>query len=218
MQAHQTAPFHWAQEWTGQFFARKDLCKLGLVYTLGHAGDICPSTLGDDGGIRFIVVDVNGIHTTRLRFCSCPGSGTHARQLTKARLFPATIERPETAFTFDVLKQFHIHCFESKRSAFDYIGALRRMTDNTGTEVVPVRLLSYSVYLSNICGQDPYSQFLRVVRIWRVLTMEKHSGQVHTVDGVTPHVLGSLLVRCPACPRPLINMDPNWEQINESHR
>jgi hypothetical protein len=56
----------------------------------------------------------------------------------RSRLFPATIEQPATTFTFNLLKQFHVHCFESKKSAFDYIGALRRLTNNVRTDLVPV--------------------------------------------------------------------------------
>jgi CxC2 like cysteine cluster associated with KDZ transposases len=138
LQAHRMAPFHWAQEWNGRFFARRDLFDIGLEYTVGHCGSACPKAPQDDQGVRFTIVDVNGIHSTRLRFCYCFGSGARARQLTRARLFPATIEQPVTAFTFDVLKQFHIHSFESKKSVFDYVGALRRMTNNYRTELVPV--------------------------------------------------------------------------------
>jgi hypothetical protein len=67
--------------------------------------------------------------------------------------------------------------------------------------------------------QDPYPQFLRVVRVWRVLTMEKRSGQAHGIDDVlTQQPPGCLLVRCPACPRPFFNMEPDWEKANEEYR
>src|ERR1700722_6172167 len=64
LQAHKTAPFHWAQEWNGNFFERKDLTDLGLVYTLGHGGDTCPRAGNDNKGVRLIIVDSNGIHST----------------------------------------------------------------------------------------------------------------------------------------------------------
>src|SRR3954454_23781707 len=138
LQAHKTAPFHWVQQWNGKFFERTGLFELGLSYTVGHSGESCPATGEDNTGLQLIVVDTNGIHSTRIHFCHCFGAPSRARQLMRSRLFPATIGRPAMAFTFSTLKQFHLHCFESKKSAFDYIGALRRMTNNARTEHVPV--------------------------------------------------------------------------------
>jgi CxC2 like cysteine cluster associated with KDZ transposases len=198
---------------------RKGLADLGLIYTVGHGGGACPKAPEDDQGVRFTVVDVNGVHSTRLRFCHCFHSGTRARQLTRSRLFPATIEQPETAISFNVIRQFHIQSFESKKSVFDFVGALRRMTNNVRTELVPVSVRRESSTTTNPHVQDPYFQFLRVVRVWRVLTMEKRSGQAHGIDKVLDlQQPGSLLVRCPACPRPFFNMDPAWAEIKEPYR
>ena len=146
LQAHKTAPFHWAQEWNGNFFECKDLSDLGLVYTLGHGGDTCPRAGNDDKGIQLIIVDSNSIHSTWIHFCNCFGVPNHARQLTWSCLFPATINRLAMAFTFNMLKQFDIHCFESKKSAFDYIGALRHLTNNACTELVPVCITNSSIF------------------------------------------------------------------------
>ena len=57
----------------------------------------------------------------------------------RARLFPATTRDTKTAFTFKVLKEFHLHNLESKKAAYDYLGAIRRLTDNAFTADVPVR-------------------------------------------------------------------------------
>lgn len=56
----------------------------------------------------------------------------------RARLFPATTQDPRTAFSFAILKQFHLHNLESKKAAYDYLGALRRLTDNAFTADVSV--------------------------------------------------------------------------------
>ena len=61
------------------------------------------------------------------------------QQLLRSQLFPATVDQPTTAFTFNVLREYHIHSLESKKSAYSYMGALRRLTDNTFTLDVPVR-------------------------------------------------------------------------------
>ena len=59
----------------------------------------------------------------------------------RAQLFPATIAQPTMAFTFRVLRQFHIHHLEGKESVHDFIGALRRLSDNMFPQRVPVRLI-----------------------------------------------------------------------------
>ncbi|KAJ7304705.1 hypothetical protein DFH08DRAFT_825282 [Mycena albidolilacea] len=50
----------------------------------------------------------------------------------------ATAKDPGTAFTFSVLKEFSLHNLESKKAAYDYLGALSRLTDNAFTADVPV--------------------------------------------------------------------------------
>ncbi|KAJ6556078.1 hypothetical protein B0H19DRAFT_896785, partial [Mycena capillaripes] len=40
---HQTSPFHRPAKWTGKFFKKIDLDKLGLTIFFGHGGDPCPS-------------------------------------------------------------------------------------------------------------------------------------------------------------------------------
>lgn len=136
--AHMRNPFHWAEVWdTLQgFFVRHDISKLGHIIQLGHNGRPCPSPCR--AGL-FTVVDDNGIHSTRLSFCGChelPPNKT--RQLMRARLFPATTREPQTAFTVNMLKRFQLHNLESKKAAYDYLGAIRRLTDNSFTADVPV--------------------------------------------------------------------------------
>jgi hypothetical protein len=117
------------------FFVRKDISVLGHVLQLGHNGDACHHPLNE---IPFTIVDTNGVHATRLMFCGCGVQDTKIKQLMRARLFPATTREPRTAFTFKTLQEFHIHTLESKKAAYDYLEALRRLTDNAFTTDVPV--------------------------------------------------------------------------------
>src|ERR1700722_14547712 len=72
---------------------------------------------------------------------------------------------------------------------------------------------------SKLYVQDPYLQFLQVVCVWQVLTMKKGSGQAHGIYSIINQQLpGSLLVQCPACPRPFFNMDPDWQGVETSYR
>lgn len=49
---------------------------------------------------------------------------------------------------------------------------------------------------------------MRVVRVWRHLALRRRSGQAQDIDSViTNRRLGSLAVRCPACPEIGFNVD-----------
>ncbi|KAF8955089.1 hypothetical protein BDZ97DRAFT_1968746 [Flammula alnicola] len=200
IRSHANLPTHWAEVWDSDrgFFVRHDIATLKpdiSSINLGHAGLPCLSRYATN--LVFHVIDTNGIHTTKIRFCICKGNPNRVDQLMRARLFPATINQPTTAFSFQVLHQFHIHHLESKESAYDFIGSLRRLTDNAFPQHIA----------------DPSSQFRMVMRIWRLLTAMKRSGQAHGIDSYLTHRReGNLIVHCPACPDPHINMEPGWER------
>ncbi|KAF7371602.1 CxC2 domain-containing protein [Mycena venus] len=112
----------------------------------------------------------------------------------QSRLFPGSTREPRTAYTFTVLKESAMHHLESKRAAYDYLGALMRLTDNSFTADV----------------QNPYENFLRASRVFNYLTLKKRCGQTHGIDQVLPHrPSGNLLVWCPGCPEPGVNSDQN---------
>lgn len=136
--AHQQLPFHHIQQWTGTHFARTSLLNLGYVISLGHHTQCCPNHLPSTQGRPTVIVHINGIHHTRIEYCHCAGAPTDAEQLTRARLFPATMEQPETAFSFAVLKDFHIHSLTSKKSGYDYFYALQKQTNNAFPHTTPV--------------------------------------------------------------------------------
>jgi hypothetical protein len=142
---HRNEPFHWALLWDKKegFFARCDRSVLnvpGSTLQLGHHGHSCPRPASDHD-LLFTVVDDNGVHGTRIRFCACDGliNVDKADQLLDADLFPSTMTDPKSAFTFDVLNRYQKHHFQSKCSAYDFYGALQRLTDNVFTHQVPVK-------------------------------------------------------------------------------
>nr|GAT44329.1 predicted protein [Mycena chlorophos] len=196
IQRHLRTPFHWAEVWDAKqgFFLRHDISKLGFTLQLGHpAGEACREPVGR---CLFTVVDCNGIHSTRLAYCGCclEQPPNKLAQLLRAGLFPASTKQPLTAFTLTMLREFQLHNFESKKAAYDYMKAIRRLTDNSFTADVA----------------DPYAAFLSVVRVYNYLTLRKRTGQLHGIDLVLKHrPSGNLLVWCPACPEPGLNSDPN---------
>jgi hypothetical protein len=110
-----------------------DNCAIQLC----HIGEHTPCSWSRSDQI-FRIIHTNGIHTTKLRFCGCPGAPDNLTQLMCAELFPSTPSDPRSAYTFAVLKDFHMHNLQSKCGAFDYILSLRRLTDNVFTNKVPV--------------------------------------------------------------------------------
>lgn len=100
-------------------------------------GECCinPTTCTNDD---FVVLDGNGIHEVGLNFCGCTKAQDHTKQLLRARWFPATVQQPKTAATFNCLELFHLLKFKSKSSVFEFYNTLSRLTDNTGIGNVPV--------------------------------------------------------------------------------
>src|SRR5262249_21047125 len=134
------------QLWTGSHFTKTTLQSLGLVIQLCHEGARCP--LPSDVYTDFVIVHISGIHTVSIRFCNCHqvvGGSKHAVQLLRFSCLPATVWRPHSAFTFDVLTLFHALTLQGKVSAFDFYHALSRMTDGANLDEIKVSLTSSSI-------------------------------------------------------------------------
>lgn len=146
VETHHHTPFHWPRVWDGKggFFARRDISMLwedrAYSIPLGHNGFNCshhsPAMLQTYGrkipiGVKFTVVHNNGIHGTRVLFCSCSTSPSKTTQLIRSRLFPASVRNPITATTFSALHLYRTIDLVAKGSAEDFLRALQRMTDET---------------------------------------------------------------------------------------
>jgi len=78
------------------------------------------------------VIDTSGIHSIALDFCDCHKNGivpSHI-QLLRAGWFPATFNRPKTAFTFRCLDFYHELTLQGKVTIYDFSRTLLRITDN----------------------------------------------------------------------------------------
>ncbi len=137
-------PTHWAKVWLKDagFFVKRDISLLregGFVIPLGHGGQPCPGmserrpSVDSGESVDFHLVDYNGIHNTKVRFCTCHGTPNRIDQLLDFGFFPATTKRPTMAFSFTLIHQFHTLNLESKAPTYDFIGFLRRLTDNVFT-------------------------------------------------------------------------------------
>ncbi|KAG1720661.1 uncharacterized protein EDB91DRAFT_1064768, partial [Suillus paluster] len=199
LESHQSLPFHKIQFWNGKCFEDVTLSAQGFIWHMGHGGKSCPcygvgqSHLDQDSSV--IIVHSSGVFTHNVLWCRCPGSHhEHHLQLLQAGLFPASITRPRTAFTFEVLDHYLIDALECKTSAMSFFEKIRRLTNNAFPDAVP----------------DRYRELMRVSRLWRDLKNRKWFGFGHDMEA--PPSAGDLALFCPSCPQPGINMPLIWEQ------
>ncbi|EJU00647.1 hypothetical protein DACRYDRAFT_53864, partial [Dacryopinax primogenitus] len=127
--SHVHNPFHWTEVWQGKFYAHQSLHDLGLLICLRHNSTACPASLRPPS-TPFVVIHANGIHNILPGFCQCPRGPNHHIQLLCANLFPATFDNPKTAFSFTIMKDFHLHRLCLKKSTYDYYAKLVRQTSN----------------------------------------------------------------------------------------
>lgn len=143
--SHSKNPFHVIERHTGNFFERCGLASIGMRTHLLHNGGQCPYSKEEYSGVEINVIHTTGMQRAQVCFCFCPGHPSKAMQLIKSSLFPATTEEPRTAFTFAILKDFHLHTRTSKKASYDYLRAIRRKSDMTLVQDISVSVL-------NICA------------------------------------------------------------------
>ncbi|KAI6095063.1 hypothetical protein F5141DRAFT_1191459 [Pisolithus sp. B1] len=214
VKAHKSLLFHKVQRWNGAHYQPTSLMDLGFLWHIGHGGDPCPHNWSDPGPeesgyvtgdgpsnhrkssqFQMTIVHTEGIFSHEVSVCKCPGSDPNDWHLDLLcqRLFPASITKPKTAFTFDVLDHFLIDALECKTSAMSFYQKLKRFTNNAFPERVP----------------DRYRELMRVSWLWRDLKHRKWFGFGHDA-GQDPGD-GGLALFCPACPQPGLNLPADWK-------
>ncbi|KAG2746737.1 hypothetical protein P692DRAFT_201840841 [Suillus brevipes Sb2] len=194
VERHRDNPLHRIEHWNGHYFEDTTLKYLGLRIQLSHpVGEKCfnRSRAFDDD---FVILDINHVHEVALDFCECSCAQSHATQILRARLYPATCSDPKSAATFRLLQHFQMLTFESKVSVFEYWQTLARLTDNTG--IKPCK--------------DRYESLLRMIKQWRNITLLKRFGRGHDPAGVDATEPGGCAVLCHACPHPGKNLPDDW--------
>ncbi|KAI6045492.1 hypothetical protein EDC04DRAFT_2888944 [Pisolithus marmoratus] len=214
VKAHMDLPFHKVQQWNGTHYQPTSLMELGFLWHIGHGGDPCPHNWSDpdpeesgyvtgegppnhrkSSRFHMTIVHTQGILSHEVSVCNCPGSNPSDwhLDLLRQRLFPASISKPKTAFTFDVLDHFLIDALECKTSAMSFYQKLKRFTDNAFPESIP----------------DRYRELMRVSWLWRDLKHRKWFGFGHHTEQ-DPGDRG-LSLFCPACPQPGLNLPADWK-------
>ncbi|TCD59923.1 hypothetical protein EIP91_011184 [Steccherinum ochraceum] len=196
LKKHRSLPLHHVEEWTGTMLKKTTLKELGLRVYLGHNGGICKCP-----GIRwkaFAVGDLSGFHEVDVTFCCCNDDNDGVvyswAQLLRVGWFPASTDRPSTAFSIQMLDFYLELNAQAKTNVYDFHKTLARVTDNSGQQ-----------------KWNLYRQLGDAVRIYRHLMMLKRAGRGHDPDGINATKEGSLAIDCPACPHPSKNLPPDWQ-------
>ncbi|OCH85647.1 hypothetical protein OBBRIDRAFT_807358 [Obba rivulosa] len=199
---HVHNPFHRIEGWNGRqgFWERRSLGQLGMTVNLGHGGKKCPVALPEVH--RMVVVHTHGIDEVGVHFCVCMmdelEDTPHALQLIAHGMWPGSWEKSMTAFTIEVLKDFHLLSLQSQMMAQDFYQYLRRQTDNIDPRSVA----------------DRYRELLFAMQEFIWLRAVKRAG-LEPCRHMPP---GSLVVLCPACPQPEMNMHLLWKERPEHLR
>ncbi|KAJ8090814.1 hypothetical protein PM082_024727 [Marasmius tenuissimus] len=192
--SHLDEPLHRIEEWKNDFFHPSTLKDVGLRFQLGHkAGERC--ALPQPGHKDFVVLSWNGIHNVNLDFCGCDTIDRHL-QLMEIGWWPASYKEPQTAATFQLLRNYHITNLQSQTAPTDFNAVLEQITCGTGLTKLP----------------DREAQFLLILREWRNIKMLKRCGRCHDPDGIAATPAGAAAVPCRACPHPGKNMPDDWEK------
>ena len=150
MVQHRNHPLHWVEVWNGHYFEHRDLSQLGFVIYLGHGGHRCHNRATNSTSTAFVILHTNGVHHCKVEYCQCLGARPRTSQLMRADYFPATLERTETAFTFEILDDYILDSEISKKSAQDFLRRIVRRTCGAFPADVKVRVL-HSLVTVRLC-------------------------------------------------------------------
>ncbi|KAI6126959.1 hypothetical protein F5141DRAFT_1200632 [Pisolithus sp. B1] len=133
---------------------------------------------------QMTIVHTEGIFSHEVSVCKCPGSDPNDwhLDLLHQRLFPASISKPKTAFTFDVLDHFLIDALECKTSAMSFYQKLKRFTNNAFPERVPVECSCAITWLILI-------SFSLLVRIGNGLVLGMMQGKIQGMEDLPSSAL-----------------------------
>ncbi|KAN0101321.1 hypothetical protein V8E55_001305 [Tylopilus felleus] len=184
---HWSLPFHQMEQWTGLFFKKLSLGLIGYALYLSHNGHSCPKA--------------NNNKEQPMHANQNTALPDDEQAWTDMDAIPLHLHPPSNNDYMTIVDVSNIHFItiryynlECGTLGMNYFSKLRCITSN----VFPHAVL------------DQYRDLLRVARQWRVLKLWKWQGFGHRE--IQPDK-GELVLFCPACPQPGINM-----QVNEAEQ
>ena len=95
-------------------------------------------------GSHLTIVSSTGIFRRAVKWCQCANCPDAYVQLLCAKLFPASFQRPATAFTFEVLDHFRLDALECKTAAMNFMCKIARISNEAFPDDVPVCIPIFS--------------------------------------------------------------------------
>ncbi|KAJ6493859.1 hypothetical protein DFH09DRAFT_946889, partial [Mycena vulgaris] len=186
-----------AQEWSGKFWTKTSLVKLGLVYQLGHGGHTCLRPA--PAMWSMVVMDMLGVHTVRYQFCRCDESdfARNLEQLMWNKRYPTTTVDPGTCAIFAALDLYRLLNMVGNINIHDFVETLERLTDTCKVSKVP----------------DRYKAFGRMARQWVFLIHLIRVCVGNAQEGVYSTKNGECAVLCWTCPHDKINVLEGWREV-----
>lgn len=132
--------------------------------------------------------------------------------------WPASTERPRSAATFTLLKQFQTLSLQGKLALYDYYKTLELVTDGSGLDHIPVSFHFFCRRLINLLNSTKFrlAQLSLMVREYRHIKMLARAGRGHDPAGILATKPGEIAVHCRACPQPGVNLPEGWEKDTEN--
>lgn len=147
---------HYLKVWQDGFHQRTSLLELGFCFYISHQQTPCPSSKSPK---QILVIDLNGAHLVNVEFCACEGSTSWVedyRQLLRIGWYPASFDRPQTAFTFDLLDTYHKITLQGKLNLYDFYLSTMQKTDNCGRKKIIVSFIMANIdhRTDSLCSTD----------------------------------------------------------------
>ncbi|KDN34347.1 hypothetical protein RSAG8_12552, partial [Rhizoctonia solani AG-8 WAC10335] len=167
---------HHISLWDGHTWTRTSLNVMKQVIEAGKHLGPCNRTSAQS----LLLGDVMGFHEVSVTYCGCDRRPDECVQLLRTAIMPCSTKHPGSGFTFRALRLYDLLAYDAKLSCSHYHAVLQRQSNNVSPQLHQSRL----------------RELLRVSREWSFLQSLKRSGQV----SFSPQGLGTLTLRCPACP------------------
>ncbi|KZV60085.1 hypothetical protein PENSPDRAFT_541778, partial [Peniophora sp. CONT] len=149
-----------------------------------------------------VLIHANGVHNIGVNFCRCPNHLSDDLQLLSHGLYPASRDRPSTAFhmrSMDTTLIDHLECRTSNEAGWK---KLCRLTVPENPKETPNR----------------YPVMLRVIREYRAIVQLDIFGFIHQAPGQwTMPGDGELCWPCIACPNEF-NLPEEWNEMTDEER
>ena len=164
---------------------------MGLRVQLKHLSLYCENPIPCHSAM--LVIHINRIHNVAIQYCGCSKTKPQHLQLLRQGLYLASQILVKTCASFQVLDL--LHKLATKSSTYDFYCTLEKLTNNAGIDVPKLR----------------YRALFWMSIQWRHLKLLKWGGRGHDPSDVVGTKPGELVVVCPSCPHPGINLPDGWE-------